>query len=118
MAALCPAVCLYPGSHAFALSAATTSFTLDPSPHHSTSTLTPHPTCPSSHLSRFALSPPPWGSSGDAAKAFGGGADFIMMGGIFAGTEEAAGKTVERDGKKFKQFCTCLTYPNPSGAGR
>ena len=26
---------------------------------------------------------------GDAAKAFGGGADFIMMGGIFAGTEAA-----------------------------
>jgi len=41
---------------------------------------------------------------GDAAKAFGGGADFIMMGGVFAGTEEAAGKTVERDGKKYKQF--------------
>ena len=31
---------------------------------------------------------------GDAAKAFGGGADFIMMGGIFAGTEEAAGSTI------------------------
>jgi len=41
---------------------------------------------------------------GDAAKAFGGGADFIMMGGMFAGTEEAAGATVERDGKKYKQF--------------
>jgi len=41
---------------------------------------------------------------GDAAKAFGGGADFIMMGGMFAGTEEAAGKTVERNGQKFKQF--------------
>ena len=41
---------------------------------------------------------------GDAAKAFGGGSDFIMMGGMFAGTEEAAGTTVERDGKKYKQF--------------
>jgi GMP reductase len=41
---------------------------------------------------------------GDAAKAFGGGADFIMMGGMFAGTEEAAGQTVERDGRKYKQF--------------
>ena len=40
---------------------------------------------------------------GDAAKAFGGGADFIMMGGMFAGTEEAAGETVIRDGKKYKQ---------------
>lgn len=41
---------------------------------------------------------------GDAAKAFGGGADFIMMGGVFAGTDEAAGSTVERDGVKYKQF--------------
>jgi len=41
---------------------------------------------------------------GDAAKAFGGGADFIMMGGIWAGTDEAAGTIVERDGKRFKQF--------------
>ena len=41
---------------------------------------------------------------GDAAKAFGGGADFIMMGGMFAGTDEAAGKTVTRDGKTYKQF--------------
>jgi len=41
---------------------------------------------------------------GDAAKAYGGGADFIMMGGMFAGTEEAAGATVVRDGKKYKQF--------------
>ena len=41
---------------------------------------------------------------GDAAKAFGGGADFIMMGGMFAGTEEAAGATVTRDDVKYKQF--------------
>ena len=27
-----------------------------------------------------------------------------MMGGMFAGTEEAAGATVERNGKKYKQF--------------
>jgi len=41
---------------------------------------------------------------GDAAKAFGGGTDFVMAGGMFAGTDEAAGKVVERDGHKFKQF--------------
>jgi len=41
---------------------------------------------------------------GDAAKAFGGGADFVMCGGMFAGTEEAAGETVVRNGQKFKQF--------------
>jgi len=41
---------------------------------------------------------------GDAAKAFGGGTDFVMAGGMFAGTDEAAGKVIERDGNKFKQF--------------
>jgi len=41
---------------------------------------------------------------GDAAKAYGGGADFIMMGGLFAGTDEAAGQTVVRDGRTYKQF--------------
>ena len=41
---------------------------------------------------------------GDAAKAFGAGADFIMCGGLFAGTDEAAGELVERAGKKYKTF--------------
>ena len=41
---------------------------------------------------------------GDAAKAFGAGADFIMCGGMFAGTAEAAGALVERNGKQYKQF--------------
>ena len=41
---------------------------------------------------------------GDLAKAFGAGADFIMLGGMLAGHDECAGDLVERDGKKFKQF--------------
>lgn len=41
---------------------------------------------------------------GDLAKAFGAGADFIMLGGMLAGHDECAGELVERDGKKFKQF--------------
>lgn len=41
---------------------------------------------------------------GDLAKAFGGGADFIMLGGMFAGHDECAGDVVERDGKKFQRF--------------
>ncbi|MBI1891591.1 MAG: GMP reductase [Burkholderiales bacterium] len=41
---------------------------------------------------------------GDLAKAFGGGADFIMVGGMLAGHDECAGDTVERDGKKYKRF--------------
>lgn len=41
---------------------------------------------------------------GDLAKAFGAGADFIMLGGMLAGHDECAGELVERDGKKFKAF--------------
>lgn len=41
---------------------------------------------------------------GDAAKAFGAGADFIMVGGLFAGHDESAGEVVERDGRKYKLF--------------
>ena len=37
---------------------------------------------------------------GDVAKAFGAGADFVMIGGLFAGTDEAAGEATE-DGKVF-----------------
>ena len=41
---------------------------------------------------------------GDAAKAFGGGADFVMLGGQLAGHDENPGDVVERNGKKFKSF--------------
>ena len=56
--------------------------------------------------------------AGDVAKAFGAGADFVMLGGMFAGTDEAAGELIEKtvqtnllcDGvlltkkEKYKQF--------------
>ncbi|NVK11891.1 MAG: GMP reductase [Gammaproteobacteria bacterium] len=42
--------------------------------------------------------------AGDVAKAFGGGADFVMIGGMFAGHDESGGETVERDGKMYRQF--------------
>jgi GMP reductase len=41
---------------------------------------------------------------GDMAKAFGGGADFVMVGGQFAGHDENPGEIIEKDGKKYKQF--------------
>lgn len=41
---------------------------------------------------------------GDLAKAFGAGADFIMLGGMLAGHDECAGKIIDRDGQKFMQF--------------
>ena len=41
---------------------------------------------------------------GDMVKAFGGGSDFVMMGGQFAGHDQSGGELVEIDGKKYKQF--------------
>jgi GMP reductase len=41
---------------------------------------------------------------GDVAKAFGGGADFVMLGGMFAGHDESGGERVERDGVTFQRF--------------
>lgn len=34
--------------------------------------------------------------AGDVAKAYGAGADFVMLGGMFAGTDEAAGELIEK----------------------
>lgn len=41
---------------------------------------------------------------GDIAKAFGGGADFVMLGGMMSGHDEAEQEIVEENGKKFVQF--------------
>ena len=43
-------------------------------------------------------------NSGDFSKAFGGGADFIMSGGMFAGHDESAGDLIEENGIKFKEY--------------
>ncbi|WP_277110220.1 GMP reductase [Chryseobacterium taklimakanense] len=41
---------------------------------------------------------------GDVAKAFGGGADFVMLGGMFAGHDESGGEMMEENGKKYRLF--------------
>ncbi len=43
-------------------------------------------------------------SAGDLAKAFGGGADFIMLGGMLAGHDECMGEVIERDGERKMRF--------------
>ncbi|HLP79283.1 MAG TPA: GMP reductase [Acidobacteriota bacterium] len=40
----------------------------------------------------------------DVAKSICGGADFVMIGSLFAGHDETAGTLIERDGKQYKQF--------------
>ena len=42
--------------------------------------------------------------SGDLAKAFAAGADAVMIGSLFAGTDEAPGKLIKKNGKMFKSF--------------
>ncbi len=42
--------------------------------------------------------------SGDLAKAFAAGADAVMIGSLFAGTDEAPGKIIKKNGKLFKNF--------------
>ena len=41
---------------------------------------------------------------GDIAKAFGGGADFVMLGGMLAAHQESEGQIVTRENKEFMQF--------------
>lgn len=42
--------------------------------------------------------------AGDVAKAFGAGADFVMLGGMLAGHDEGGGEILERDGQPFVHF--------------
>ncbi|MCU0808298.1 MAG: GMP reductase [Candidatus Contendobacter sp.] len=42
--------------------------------------------------------------AGDVAKAFGAGADFVMLGGMLAGHDEGGGEIVEQDGQRCVQF--------------
>ena len=42
--------------------------------------------------------------SGDLAKAFAAGADAVMIGSLFAGTNETPGRLIKKNGKLFKNF--------------
>ena len=41
---------------------------------------------------------------GDVAKAFGGGADFVMLGGMLAGHKEGGGKIISNGGQDYIEF--------------
>ena len=43
-------------------------------------------------------------SPGDIAKAFGAGADFVMLGGMLAGHNESGGKHIVKDDKAYRLF--------------
>jgi len=42
--------------------------------------------------------------SGDIAKALAAGANVVMIGSLFAGTDEAPGEVISREGRKFKSY--------------
>ena len=42
--------------------------------------------------------------SGDIAKALAAGADAVMIGSLFAGTDQSPGKVIKKNGKLFKSF--------------
>jgi IMP dehydrogenase len=42
--------------------------------------------------------------SGDVAKAIAAGADSVMMGSLFAGTDEAPGRVITIKGRRYKQY--------------
>ena len=44
---------------------------------------------------------------GDIAKAFGAGADFVMLGGMLSGHDQSGGELIEKNGKKFKYVALC-----------
>lgn len=41
---------------------------------------------------------------GDVAKAFAAGADFVMLGGMFAGHDECLGEVIEENGQRYMRF--------------
>lgn len=41
---------------------------------------------------------------GDIAKAFGAGADYVMLGGMLAGHDQSGGEKIEKNGKMYKLF--------------
>jgi IMP dehydrogenase len=43
-------------------------------------------------------------TSGDATKALAAGASSVMVGSLFGGTDESPGKTLVKNGKKFKMY--------------
>jgi IMP dehydrogenase len=43
-------------------------------------------------------------TSGDATKALAAGASSVMVGSLFGGTDESPGKTIVKNGKKFKMY--------------
>src|SRR5947209_10577989 len=57
-------------------------------------------------------------NSGDITKALAAGASCVMVGSLFGGTDESPGKTLVKNGKKFKMYrgmaSFCITWKKVS----
>jgi len=49
-------------------------------------------------------------NSGDIVKAIGAGANCVMSGSLFAGTEESPGEVIKIDGKEYKEYRGMASY--------
>jgi hypothetical protein len=49
--------------------------------------------------------------SGDITKAIAAGADAVMLGGLFAGTEESPGEVINLQGRMFKVYTAWVRWP-------
>ena len=47
---------------------------------------------------------------GDVVKAIGAGADSVMLGSVFSGTDEAPGEIIIKNGRKYKKFRGMASY--------
>lgn len=56
------------------------------------------------HLNKYIMCDGGCKVIGDICKAFCGGADFVMTGSMFAGSEESEGNVIELNGKKYKEY--------------
>ena len=57
-------------------------------------------------------------SAGDIAKSLAAGADYVMVGGLLAATDEAPGRIIEIDGQKYKEYRGSASFEAQVSNGR
>ena len=55
---------------------------------------------------------------GDIAKCLGVGADYVMLGSMFAGSPETPGNIIEKDGRKYKEYRGMASFTAQEAIGK